>query len=106
MKASEVASVLQRVFDPELGVDLVSLGLVYGIDIEGQTITVRMTMTTTMCPMADAMLDAAQTAISYRFQEADVTVQPVCDPPWHIDMASDRARDFLGAPPRAVTAAG
>ncbi|KAA0237702.1 DUF59 domain-containing protein [bacterium] len=106
MNPAEIARVLSRVYDPELGVDLVSLGLVYDINIEGERVTVMMTMTSTMCPMAEAMLDSAQTAISYQFPDADVVVLPVYDPPWHIDMADDRAREWLGAPPRAVTRAG
>lgn len=106
MNPSDIASVLRRVYDPELGVDLVALGLVYGIEIDAQDVTVHMTMTSNMCPMAEAMLDAAQTAIGYQFPEANVVVVPVYDPPWHIDMADDRARDWLGVPPRSVTGAG
>ncbi|MBE7518160.1 MAG: metal-sulfur cluster assembly factor [Thermoflexaceae bacterium] len=106
MKPAEIARILSRVYDPELGVDLVSLGLVYGITVEGQKVSVLMTMTSTMCPMAEAMLDSAQTAISYQFPDADIEVVPVYDPPWHIDMADDRARDWLGVPPRSVTRAG
>lgn len=106
MRTADVADVLRTVYDPELGLDVVALGLVYGIEIEGNRVLVRMTMTTAMCPMAGAMLEAARSAIAYRFPEADVELVTEYDLPWHIDMADDRARDWLGVPPRAVTRAG
>ena len=105
MKASEVADVLRDVYDPELGLDLVSLGLVYGIDVDAATVVVRMTLTSTGCPMAGAMLDAAREAIAYQFPGSDVTVTSAFDPPWDIDMADDHARDWLGEPPRRVRGA-
>jgi metal-sulfur cluster biosynthetic enzyme len=105
MKASDVADVLRDVYDPELGLDLVSLGLVYGIDVDESTIGVRMTLTSTGCPMAGVMLDAAREAIAYQFPGSEVRVTSEFDPPWDIDMADDRARDWLGEPPRRVRGA-
>jgi len=106
MNAADVADVLRDVYDPELGLDLVSLGLVYGIDVDGAVIDVRMTLTSTGCPMASAMLDAARDAIAYQFPGSQVRVTTEFEPPWDIEMADDRARDWLGEPPRRVRGAG
>ncbi len=101
-----MADVLREVFDPELGLDLVSLGLIYGIEIKGSTIVVGMTLTSTGCPMADAMIEAARDAIAYQIPGSEVRVTKELDPPWDIDMADDRARDWLGEPPRRARGAG
>jgi len=100
MNASDVADVLRDVYDPELGLDLVSLGLIYGIDVDEPDIGIRMTLTSTGCPMAGAMLDAARDAVAYQFPGTQVRVITEFEPPWDIDMADDRARDWLGEPPR------
>ncbi len=106
MRAADIADALRDVYDPELGLDVVSLGLIYGIHVEGRKVRVRMTLTSAGCPMAGAMIESTELALRYQFPDADVAIATDFDPPWDIDMADDRARDWLGEPPRRATRDG
>lgn len=91
-----IAHALMHVFDPELGIDLVSLGLVYAIDHEPGAINVQMATTSAMCPMGEAMLDDAARMLSHRFPGAGVNVDLVTEPAWDIRMATPEALAWLG----------
>lgn len=106
MRALDVAGALREVFDPELGLDVVSLGLVYGIEATADSATVTMTMTSPACPMGSLILESAETVLRHHFPGASITVLASWDPPWDADMADDLARGRLGLPPRPVTQAG
>ena len=89
---------LRGVFDPELGLDVVSLGLVYGVRAEDGMVVVEMTMTTPGCPAAEALPEMARAAISAAISDAvDVDVRVVWSPPWNpamIDRASAASQGF------------
>lgn len=88
---------LKSVEDPEAGMDIVALGLVYGIDVEGDLVRVRMTMTSAACPMGDMLTDAARSAVLGAHPGVDrVDVELVWEPMWTPDMMSAEARDFFG----------
>ncbi|MBI5947055.1 MAG: metal-sulfur cluster assembly factor [Chloroflexi bacterium] len=105
MKPSVVAGILRHVYDPELGIDLVALGLVYGIDADDEHVAVRIAMTSAGCPMSDALLGSAEAALSYAFPGAAVEVMEATDPPWDPAMLDELARERMGMPPRTASGA-
>jgi metal-sulfur cluster biosynthetic enzyme len=92
----KVTSCLQNVIDPELGINVVDLGLIYNVLIEANKISVDMTLTTPGCPMAGTLAGSVELAIRETFEEADVEVSLVWDPPWSPDRLSDAAKEQLG----------
>jgi metal-sulfur cluster biosynthetic enzyme len=96
-----IRDALRGVVDPEVGLNVVDLGLVYGIDVSAERIAVRMTMTTPACPVADTLVESARAAVRAAAPEvADVEVELVWDPPWNPDMMSEIARNYFGWPER------
>ena len=93
----EVIKKLSTVKDPELGINLYDLGLIYDIKIdEGNTVNITMTLTTVNCPVADSFpLDIAKNITSLE-NTGQVKVKLTFDPPWNKDMMSDDARLALG----------
>ncbi len=88
---------LRGVYDPELYLDVVSLGLVYGIRAEGTKLVVEMTMTTPGCPASESLPEMAAAAIEDATGGAvpgDVRV--VWDPPWSPEMMEEDAARMLG----------
>jgi len=93
---SSIRSSLENVIDPELGVNIVDLGLIYNIKIEGKNISVDMTLTTPGCPLAGMLAGNAEQALRECFPDTDVEVSLVWDPPWTPDMLSSDAKEQLG----------
>jgi metal-sulfur cluster biosynthetic enzyme len=93
-----VRDALQQVIDPELGVDIVNLGLIYTVQIlpETETVLVDMTLTTPGCPMSDVMVSAAQYVLRSLAGVSTGEVSLVWDPPWHPSMATPLGRAQLG----------
>lgn len=91
---------LGGVFDPELALDVVSLGLVYDIRADGAGLIVEMTLTTPGCPVSESLPDQARAAIvDATAGMVPVSVQVVWDPPWSPAMMSDTAAGALGFRP-------
>ncbi len=93
---SSIRSSLESVIDPELGVNIVDLGLIYNIKIEEGKISVDMTLTTPGCPLAGMLAGNAEQALRESFPDTDVEVSLVWDPPWTPDMLSSEAKQQLG----------
>jgi metal-sulfur cluster biosynthetic enzyme len=88
---------LRGVHDPELYLDVVSLGLVYDVRAEGGALVVEMTMTTPGCPASEMLPAMAHDAIAEAVDDAvPVQVRVVWDPPWCPDMIDERAAATLG----------
>ncbi len=88
---------LKEIIDPEVGVNIVDLGLVYGIHITDDKMNVSMTMTTRACPLVELIKDQATKALEKEFPDmAVIIVDMVWDPPWDAEMMSDTARKTLG----------
>lgn len=93
----QVRHALQQVIDPELGVNIVDLGLIYGITIEGCTVTITMTLTTPGCPLHESLAHAVEEAVRLFIPGVEaVRVQLVWEPPWTPDRISPAGRAELG----------
>ncbi|MBE2230203.1 MAG: metal-sulfur cluster assembly factor [Chitinophagaceae bacterium] len=88
---------LEQVNDPELGLNVVDLGLIYQVDFDeaGNRIYVRMTLTTQFCPMGETLVAAVQRALEATFNGREVEVELSFDPPWNYERISERGKDFL-----------
>ena len=87
---------LESVYDPELGINLVDLGLVYRLEVKEGKVEVEMTLTTPGCPMGDSMRVAAERALRMIPGVAQVSVDLVWEPRWEPEMMTDRAKRELG----------
>jgi metal-sulfur cluster biosynthetic enzyme len=92
----QVREVLRGVFDPDLHMSIVDLGLVYGIDVSGGTVTVKMTLTSPACPYGPYLLHQVKQAILSLRGIGKADVQVVWEPPWGPPMMSEEARLQLG----------
>ena len=97
----QVRDALRQVLDPEAGMNIVDLGLVYGILVVDGEVQVQITMTSAACPMAEMIIDEAQAAIEATLpQGTPVAVELVWDPPWTPERMSGLAREHFGWAPR------
>ena len=87
---------LKNVFDPELGVNVVDLGLIYGIEQQGGVIDVNMTMTTPGCPLHESMLQGVAETLRIFPGVKRVETHLVWDPLWTPDRISAEGRQALG----------
>lgn len=92
-----VLETLRRVVDPELGCNIVDLGLVYSVSIIGKKVAVAMTLTTAGCPMHESIRYGAQNALLGLPGIEEAEVEVVWDPPWHPSMMTDFGRNVTGA---------
>ena len=97
-RASEddVIEAMKDVVDPELGINVVDLGLVYGAQVhEDNTVTLDMTLTSAACPLTDVIEDQTHSALGPLVE--DVRINWVWMPPWGPDKITDDGRDQLRA---------
>ena len=87
-----VRAALRDVIDPELGFNIVDLGLVYDLAIEGGVVDVRMTMTTPGCPAQDYIVRGVERRLAQHDDITGVFVNVVWDPPWSPDLMSAMAK--------------
>lgn len=92
----KVKEALYDVLDPELGINIVDLGLVYGIDIdENNNVLVTITLTTPGCPMHDSISFGIENRVGLIEEVNQVDVQLVWEPQWTPDKMSDEAKKIL-----------
>ncbi|HZV57119.1 MAG TPA: metal-sulfur cluster assembly factor [Sphingobium sp.] len=94
--AEIVMAALRRVIDPELGYNIVDLGLIYRVEIDGGAVHVTMTTTTRGCPATDYLRNGAGDAVESALGVESVTVDLTYEPPWTPDMMSPKAKAHLG----------
>ncbi|EAE0012301.1 metal-sulfur cluster assembly factor [Listeria monocytogenes] len=88
---------LEQVIDPELGIDIVNIGLVYDVELDDDGLcTVSMTLTTIGCPLAGILTEQVQMALSDIPEVKDTNVNLVWNPPWTKDRMSRYAKIALG----------
>lgn len=95
---SILRSALTRVIDPEVGMNIVDLGLIYDIRVAAERIEVDLTMTTPSCPMSSLIADQVRDVIMAAgvTPGTEVAVNLVWEPPWEPTMMSDTARRHFG----------
>lgn len=92
-----VRDALREVNDPEVGMNIVDLGLVYDVEVSPVRVRVTMTMTSPTCPMGDYLVDSVRDAVRRAAPEAqDIDVELVWDPPWTPERMNEDARKFFG----------
>jgi metal-sulfur cluster biosynthetic enzyme len=92
----DLMEALMDVVDPELGIDVVNLGLIYGVHVdEADVATIDMTLTSAACPLTDVIEDQARTATDGLVK--DLRINWVWMPPWGPDKITDDGRDQLRA---------
>ncbi len=89
---------LRGVYDPEIGLDIVALGLIYDVRLEGARLEVDMTLTTPGCPVAESLPNEAADAVANALPDEDleVAVRVVWDPPWTPEMIDREAAEAAG----------
>ena len=88
---------LRTVDDPEVGMSVVDLGLVYGVEVRGDDVSVTITMTSPACPLGDVIIENASAAIRAAAPGAGkIDVALVWDPPWTPERMSEAARRRFG----------
>jgi metal-sulfur cluster biosynthetic enzyme len=94
----EVYDVLRTCYDPEIPVNIVDLGLVYGVEIIDQKVDVKMTLTARGCGMGGYIASEAEQKLLELTGVEEAKVEVVWDPPWDPSMMSPEARRTLGMP--------
>ncbi|HST05576.1 MAG TPA: metal-sulfur cluster assembly factor [Chloroflexia bacterium] len=89
-------TIRNEVYDPELGLNIVDLGLLYDITVEQNKVDITMTLTSPGCPVGPELITNVRRALS-RFEDVEeVDIHLVFSPPWHPSMMSEEAKDELG----------
>jgi len=98
MKLTEqmVLNALREVIDPEMGIDIVALGLIYEVQIDCARISIKMTLTMRGCPMHDSIVGGVRLVVLNMEGVEDVEVEVVWDPPWTPALMASTARERLG----------
>ena len=92
----EVLVALKDVFDPEIPVNVVDLGLIYNVEVEEGNVDVRMTLTFAGCGMGPYIAQQAEWRIAELEGVEDVNVEMVYEPPWSPDLISEDGKKLLG----------
>jgi metal-sulfur cluster biosynthetic enzyme len=88
---------LKKCIDPEIPVNIVDLGLIYGVEIKKEKdVDIKMTMTTRGCPLHNTMVNDVKNSVGKINGVGDINVEIVWDPPWSIDKMDPKAREVLG----------
>ena len=91
-----ITAELKKIYDPEIPMNIVDLGLIYGFDWNGDNVTLRMTLTAPGCPVAGILAEEIKTAIEKVPRVQSATVEMVWDPPWTPERMSDFAKRQFG----------
>jgi len=92
----DIRTALKGVKDPELGLDLVVLGLVYDVDVDGDVAHATISLTSPMCPVAEQIVQQAEAAIAAVEGVGEARVTLTFDPPWTPERISPLIRSSLG----------
>ena len=92
----EVFEALRKVEDPELGMDIVELGLLYDVEVDGPKVKVIHTLTSMGCPVGPMIQENVDQIVRSMPEVEDVEVELTWDPPWSPEKMSDDAKFILG----------
>ncbi len=93
-----VQTALRHIVDPELGINIVDLGLIYGIRVHGGEVSVQMTLTTRGCPLHDGLIRAVERVTRSLPGVTESRVELVWEPAWTPDRISPHGRKILAEP--------
>lgn len=96
LKDQDIFNALKGVIDPELGINVVDLGLVYGVEINEGVVRVEMTLTSPGCPLAGLIDQMVKSAVGKLEGVERVELELVWDPPWIPAMMSEEVREEFG----------
>lgn len=96
IKEEQIYDALKTVVDPEVGFDIVSLGLIYGVEIKENDVKVNMTLSTKGCPLHELLKQWATDAVKKVEGVENANIQIVWEPAWNITMANDEVKKALG----------
>lgn len=97
LNETTVREALATVYDPEIGLDLITLGLIYGVTVsEEGAVAIRMTLTTPGCPMERVILEGIQHAVSQLDGVSRISVDLVWEPRWSPEAIAPEGRKVLG----------
>ncbi len=94
-----IYNALRQVYDPELGLDIISMGLIYRLEMEGDRVKIDMTLTTPGCPVSETLPEMARRAAAEALGpggEDRLDFQIVLDPPWCPDLIDPASLEALG----------
>ena len=92
----DVFEVLRSVEDPELGMDIVELGLVYDVEVDGSRVHVRYSLTSMGCPAGPLIQQSVEEVVRSMPEVEEVETELTWDPPWTPEKMSDDAKFILG----------
>jgi len=92
----QVIEKLKECLDPELGINIVDLGLIYSVNIEGSSVHILMTMTTPGCPLDSYFVKDITSRLKSVKDVSNVSVEMTFDPPWIPSKMSQESQDLLG----------
>lgn len=97
LKCTIALAGLYNVYDPEIGLNVVDLGLIYQIDFdeEAKEIYVSTTLTSQFCPLGESITNGVKQSVSNTFQDYSVSVQLIFNPTWNADRISTEGQEFL-----------
>ncbi len=89
---------LKNVYDPEVGLNVVDLGLIYQVNFleDEKKVICLMTLTTEFCPMGEAITSDVTQSLQFSFEGYEIEVNLTFDPPWDYNCISDEGREYLG----------
>jgi metal-sulfur cluster biosynthetic enzyme len=93
----DIEEAMRDVVDPELGINVVDLGLVYGIAVDDRVATIDMTLTSAACPLTDVIEDQTRAALTAPGLVDDIRINWVWMPPWGPEKITDDGREQLRA---------
>jgi len=92
----QIIDKLRQCMDPELGINIIDLGLVYGINVESTRVNILMTLTTPGCPLDSYFVQDITSRLKAIKGISDVSVELTFDPPWSPSKMSEESKDVLG----------
>ncbi|MBS1626918.1 MAG: metal-sulfur cluster assembly factor [Bacteroidetes bacterium] len=98
LKCTTALALLHDVYDPEIGLNVVDLGLIYQIDFDedNANIICTMTLTTQFCPMGESITNNVTSMLQAGFTGYTINVNLTFSPPWNYEMISEEGKIFLG----------
>lgn len=97
IKCTIALAALENVMDPEIGLNVVDLGLIYGVDFseDNKKVTCNMTLTTQFCPMGESITGGVKNALENTFGDDMIEVNLIFEPQWNPNMISEDGQLFL-----------